>query len=655
MCGIVGSFGLDQGRSALSSTLEFMTATLSHRGPDDSGTWCDADAQVGLGHRRLSIQDISSSGHQPMQSSGGRYQIVYNGEIYNFKSLRKELEKSGAKFGGNSDTEVLLSAIECWGLNNTIAKLNGMWAFALWDKKERQLFLCRDRIGKKPLYIAVLEKGILFGSELKVFSVYTKFKKQISRNSLSLFLKYNYIPAPYSIHESVYKLPAASIFAINLSSLQEIQSSKDISKYCSQYWSVKEKFEQGVRDQFSGSEDEALDKLHCLLESAVKDRMVSDVPLGAFLSGGIDSSIVVALMQQASSNQVSTFTIGFQEKEYNEADQARSVAKHLGTNHTELLVTPQEAMDVIPRLPVVYDEPFADVSQIPTLLVSELARTKVTVCLSGDGADEMFGGYNRYFWGQRIWDNSNSASQAISALVGKLVNNTPTRYWEYLFKAMRPVLPKYMRVDNPGRRFRQLLEVMQAKSPDELYVSLVSHWENPARIVKGSIEPRTIINNKNEWPDIENYVERMMFMDMVTYLPDDILVKLDRASMALGLEARVPFLDTRVIEFASSIPLSMKIKNNQGKWILRQLLHRYLPKKLIDQPKKGFGVPIGEWIRGPLRDWAESLLEKSRLEQEGYLEHGPIRKVWQEHLSGRSDHQQILWSVLMFESWLENQ
>lgn len=643
MCGITGFFGSVRRKKAdeLSITVARMAATLHHRGPDDGGVWVDAETGIALGHRRLSIVDLSPEGHQPMLSAGGRYVIVYNGEVYNFMDLRRRLESQGCRFRGHSDTEVMLAAIEQWGLEEAVRRFVGMFAFALWDRKEHVLHLVRDRLGIKPLYYGWMGKTLLFGSELKALRAHPDFEGRIDRNALALFLRHNYIPAPYCIYQGIYKLPPGCMLSINgYSTPMPVP-----------YWSAREVVQRGSADHFDGSEDEAADQLEILLTEAVRLRMVADVPLGAFLSGGVDSSTVVALMQAQSQRPVETFTIGFYEDEYNEAEDAKAVARHLGTDHTELYVTPEEAMAVIPRLPVLYDEPFADSSQIPTFLVSQLARRHVTVSLSGDGGDELFAGYNRYFWCRSIWRKIGWMPGTLKkAAAGGLKALTP-QSWEFLFKRLGPVLPERVKQRNPGDKLHKLAEVLVADRPEVMYLNLASHWKDPASLVPGAIEPATALNDPGQWADLHDFTGRMMYLDLVTYLPDDILTKVDRASMGVSLEARVPLLDHRVVEFAWRLPLAMKIRNGQGKWLLRRVLYRYVPHELIERPKMGFGVPIDRWLRGPLKEWANDLLDAGRLKREGFLNPDPITRIWREHLNGERNWQYYLWDILMFQAW----
>jgi asparagine synthase (glutamine-hydrolysing) len=623
-----------------------MSDTLRHRGPDDGGEWADAAAGIALGHRRLSIIDLSPQGRQPMQSASGRYVITFNGEIYNFKALRRELESLGHSFQGHSDTEVILAAVSQWGLKDALSRFNGMFAFGLWDREERLLHLVRDRLGEKPLYYGRMGRTFLFGSELKALRAHPAFKAEINRNVLALYLRHNYIPAPYSIYEGIYKLPSGTI--LTLSPMEPGSLPAPIP-----YWSAREAAEQGTAHPFQGTEGEAVIRLESLLQDAVKLRMEADVPLGAFLSGGIDSSVVVALMQSQSDRPVKTFTIGFFEDGYNEAQYAKAVAGHLGTEHTELYVTAEEAIAVIPRLPTLYDEPFSDSSQIPTFLISQLARRHVTVSLSGDGGDELFAGYNRYFLGRSIWDKIGWMPEGMRAMVSRALTSLSPQTWEAVFRKLGPVLPAAIKLRNPSDKVHKLAEILSVKNPEAMYHGLVSHWKDPASLVIGAAEPPTALTTRDQWAALSDFTEWMMHLDTVTYLPDDILVKVDRASMGVSLEARVPLLDHRVMEFAWRIPLSMKIRSGQSKWLLRQVLNKYVPRELIERPKTGFGIPIDAWLRGPLREWAESLLDEGRLRREGFFNPLPIREKWAEHFSGKRNWQYYLWDVLMFQAWNE--
>ena len=648
MCGITGF--LDTSRSKSSEQLALiarrMATSLRHRGPEDEGVWADPATGIAFGHRRLSIIDLSPMGHQPMHSACGRYVITYNGEIYNFKALRHELEQLGEKFRGHSDTEIMLAAIARWGVEAALKKFNGMFAFGLWDRAEQTLYLSRDRAGEKPLYYGWAGKTLLFGSELKALQQHPDFRGEIDRDALAIYVRHNYIPAPHSIYKGIYKLPPGTVLAIR--GLGSDASPKA-------YWSARTAAEEGLANQFGGSEEEAVNQLDVLLNDAIPMRMEADVPLGAFLSGGIDSSLVVAIMQANSGRPVKTFTIGFENARFNEAEAAKAVAKHIGTEHTELYVTPRQAMDVIPRLPTLYDEPFADSSQIPTFLVSELARRSVTVSLSGDAGDELFGGYENYFWGRSIDQRVSWMPKGLRSAAAKSLGPLAKIDWDGFLGRHQDVMPDILKGRDLTRVFEKFTSVLSSHDREKLYRVMLSYWMDPSSVVVGAKEKTTALTDKSRWAQLADFVHVMMYLDTVMYLPDDILVKVDRASMGVSLESRVPLLDHRIIEFAWGLPLSMKVKGDKGKSPLRQVLNRYVPKELVERPKQGFGVPIHEWLRGPIRPWAEALLDEGRLQDEGYLAPKPIRQKWNEHLSGHRNWQAQLWGILMFQAWLEQQ
>ena len=651
MCGFVGFLGgiIPHGRLDGEAMLKRMADTIAYRGPDDAGYWCDEDHRVGLGHRRLAIVDLSLAGHQPMQSASGRYIIAFNGEIYNHLLLRQELRATGQtpSWRGHSDTETLLAGFDAWGIQGTVERAIGMFAFAVWDRQTKALTLARDRLGEKPLYYGWQGRGngavFLFGSELKALRAHPDFENNINRGALGLHLRHNYIPSPYSIYEGISKLLPGSLLTVSLQ-LREPQVRA--------YWSGAQVAESGLANAFEGDAEQAVDELEALLKDAVRQQMMADVPLGAFLSGGVDSSTVVALMQAQSSRPVKTFTIGFNEKGYNEAVHAKAVARHLGTDHTELYVTAEQARAVIPLLPTLYDEPFSDSSQIPTYLVSGLARQHVTVSLSGDAGDELFCGYNRYQMTANLWRKLTAVPLPLRKLAARGLTSISPQSWNRLADALARFLPSSARLANVGDKLHKGAGVLSSQSADALYLGLVSHWHDPASVVIGGHEPPTLLTGNVPALNGLDDVQRMMALDMLTYLPDDILTKVDRAAMGVSLETRVPFLDHRVVEFAWSLPQSMKLRDGQSKWALRQVLYRHVPKALIERPKMGFGVPIDIWLRGPLRGWAEDLLSEARLKREGFFNPAPIRRKWAEHLSGQRNWQYHLWDVLMFQAWL---
>jgi len=631
MCGITGLLDpVSSGEEELLAVAGRMAQTLVHRGPDAAGTWADAACGVALGHRRLSVLDLSEHGHQPMLSPCGRFCLVYNGEIYNHAALRRELEAFGHQFRGHGDTEVLLATLCQWEAPEALRRLVGMFAFALWDRQERTLTLARDALGIKPLYYGWQDGCFLFGSELKSLKAHPKFRGEIDRNALALFLRHNYIPAPYSIYRGIHKLPPGTLLTVPVRAAPDEIDPQG-------WWDLREAVEEGRRHPFRGSPEEAIDELDRRLREAVASEMEADVPLGAFLSGGIDSSTVVALMQAQSTRRVKTFTVGFEEAGYNEAEYAKAVAEHLGTEHTEYQVTAAEARDQIPGLSVPYDEPFADSSQIPTLLLAKLTRRHVTVSLSGDGGDELFCGYDRYFYLKNLSRRIGWCPLGLRRAAAGTA------------RAMAAVGPSSVL----ARKLRTLAELLSMASGGEFYVRFNTHWRDPAELVLGGRPAPTLLTSPDRWARTQDLWEQMMYLDAATYLPDDLLVKVDRASMAVGLEARVPLLDHRLVEFAWTIPLEWKVREGQTKWLLRRVLQRYVPRRLIDRPKMGFGIPLDTWLRGPLRPWAEDLLAEDRLRREGFLRPEPIRRRWEEHLSGRLDWQYLLWDVLVFQTWLE--
>lgn len=627
MCGLSGFIFTKSHNYNSENILNGMSGAIQHRGPDNTGIWYSNNGAVGLAHTRLAIVDLSPLGHQPMNSECNRFILVFNGEIYNHLILRKVLEAQNQApvWKGNSDTETLLACFTAWGVEKTLQETVGMFAIALWDKTNEVLTLARDRLGEKPLYWGWCNKTLLFGSELKALKAHPDFDAQIDRNSLALMLRHNYIPAPYSIYKGIEKLCAGQYVQI-----KKGQQRSDVTP--KSYWGLNTVIEKGVSVPFTGTDDQCIALLEKTISEAVSGQMLADVPLGAFLSGGVDSSTVVALMAKQSKQPVRTFAIGFDEPGYNEAVFAKEVAEHLGTDHTELYVTSQDALDLIPQLPEIYCEPFADSSQLPTYLVSKMAKQEVTVALSGDGGDELFGGYNPYQFSPRYWSKLKLIPLPLRRLTAKLFSQLP--------------LPD---------KLDKLLQVFPADSQENFYQLLLSHWQKPESIVIGSKPLPTLLNTPEKWPKVDSFEHWMMAMDAGQYMPDDILVKVDRAAMANSLETRVPLLDHRVVELAWQLPLNMKIRKGVGKWALREVLYRHVPKEMIERPKKGFSIPLAEWLRGPLRNWAETLISEKRLIDEGYFNPKEIRKAWKQHLTGKVDNSTRLWSILMFQAWLEVQ
>ena len=706
MCGFTGFISTDSGViSQIEHVVTNMASTLQHRGPDDTGVWTDPLNGIALGFRRLSILDLSSAGHQPMTSNSGRFVMTFNGEIYNHMHLRYLL--SSNHFGsysftwrGHSDSETLLACFEAWGVEETLLKTVGMFAIALWDTQSLTLHLARDRFGEKPLYYgwtfnsSVAAPAFVFGSELKALQAFPGFANPVSREALALFMRFTYVPAPYSIYQNIFKLEPGCMLSINTNSSENFSGNNPTvllkdevltnanKLLCGnhdpnsplrppavrgalrmhRWWSLANVVETGANNQIK-SEQDAIETLEQRLKEAVKMQSSADVPLGAFLSGGVDSSCIVAMMQSQAKSPIKTFTVGFEEAEFDESPYARMVAQHLGTEHNDLFVSAKQAQGVIQELPFMYDEPFADSSQIPPHLVCKAARQKVTVALSGDAGDELFGGYSRYFWGPRIWNRLASLPYPARKALGVTIQTMPTAGWDALTRLVNALLPVPNRILRAGDRAHKLASRLgYVRNFDDLYKSLVSEWQDPAKLVKVAVgdsskilrEPASMLSDP--WPAIgtDDQQLRMMYRDTMTYLPDDILCKVDRAAMSASLETRVPFLDHRVVELAWQLPLHMKIRNGQGKWALRQVLYKYVPKELIERPKAGFAIPVGIWLRGPLRDWAEALLDEKRLEAEGYFYTKPIRDKWKQHLSERFDHTPSLWAVLMFQSWLES-
>jgi asparagine synthase (glutamine-hydrolysing) len=644
MCGLVG-FISARPPNDMTAAVSAMADTIRHRGPDDEGAFVDAEAGVALGFRRLAILDLSAAGRQPMHSACGRYVLVFNGEIYNHRELRAALEQEGSSppWRGYSDTETLLAGFAEWGVAATLKRAVGMFAFALWDRAERRLTLGRDRFGEKPLYYGWVGEGakraLAFGSELKALRAYPGFANPVSRSAFGLYLQYSVVPAPYAIYENVFKLAPASLLTLRVADVP------DLRLRIEPYWSAAAAARQGLANPLR-DENEALALLEAALREAVGLQAVADVPLGAFLSGGVDSSTIVALMQAQSTRPVQTFTVGFDDTGFDESPHARAVARHLGSDHHELRVGAAEARAAIPLLPRLYDEPFADSSQIPTYLVCKAASRRVTVALSGDAGDEHFGGYNRYIWARRVFELLGGLPPMLRAGLASALRTTPSWIFDTLGGAGR--------VARLGEKAQKLASRLQSvDNLDEFYRSLVSEWPDGRELALGAGFLPTQLDDAALAAGVTEPEHRMMLWDSLTYLPDDILAKVDRAAMGVSLETRTPFLDHRVVELAWRLPLHMKIRKGEGKWALRQVLYKYVPRELIERPKAGFAIPVGEWLRGPLRDWAEDLLDETRLGREGYLNAKPIRETWEQHLGGRCDWTGRLWSVLMFQAWLE--
>jgi asparagine synthase (glutamine-hydrolysing) len=648
MCGIVGYLRLGEAIAPVSDNLiNEMSDTIIHRGPDGGGVWQDVKRGIALGHRRLAILDTTDAGHQPMMSQSQRFTVVFNGEIYNFIDLKNEINQKSQKLGkriiwrGHSDTEVLLNAIECFGLLDTVKKCRGMFALAVWDSLKQSITLVRDRFGEKPLYYSWGNGYFIFGSELKSFLHHPAFNKEIDRASVALQLQYGYIPAPYTIFKNARKLLPGSMLKVDKSA--SVNESKS-----EEYWSFKKMAELRNRDLEKISEEEAISGLNRILIDVVQEQMVADVPVGVFLSGGTDSSMIASLMQSKSVRPIKTFTIGFGEKEFNEAQSAKEIADYLGTDHTEMYISHQDAMEVIPTLPTIYDEPFSDPSQIPTAIVSKLTRKSVTVALSGDGGDEMFCGYNRYTLLNRRVRQIKAIPQPLKKLFAISADFIPCSAFDFVLRGIG--------VENGASKMNKIKDIMSLMTKESVYKHLVTHWKNPHEVVKNFHPHSTLLSQSHLWNQInvDSFEHTMMVIDTLTYLVDDILVKVDRAAMAASLETRVPFLDPRIAFFAWGLPLDFKLRDGKGKWILKKVLARYLPERLVDKPKRGFAVPIGEWLRTGLRDWAEMQLSESRLRSEGVFDTVIVSKMWREHLSRKADHQFHLWDVLMFQSWLDH-
>lgn len=643
MCGIIGTLG---NTPELQKTLREMANAINHRGPNDEGFWIEENSNIHLGHKRLSIQDLSSTGSQPMHSKSGRFVIVYNGEIYNKTILKNTVESVNKNISwiGTSDTEILLESFEHLGIEETLLIAKGMFSIGLWDKKRKKLILVRDRAGEKPLFYGWQGETFVFASTLAAIKKFPNFKKEIDLDSLSLFMKYSYVPAPKSIYKNIKKLEAGSLLYVDINN----KNTRSVK-----YWDCQENLISCIKKPFQGGDLSALNALEKKLSSSVISQTVSDVPIGCFLSGGIDSSIITSILQRNSNVNIKTFTIGFEDPTFNEANHALEVAKHLSTDHTEVYLSSKETRNIIPKLHEIYDEPFADSSQIPTFLVSKIAKEKVTVALSGDGGDELFAGYNRYFWSNSI----NNYPWILKKIASNFINLIGNRNSDRVGRLLNNFLTKDNKISLPGNKLVKLSEILSKKNIEDIYNYLISTSSNYSEIVLNHTQNVTNLVNKNKLfsnSKIDPTIA-MMNGDFIYYLPDDIFQKVDRASMAVSLETRAPFMDVDVIDFAMSLPLDLKIRNGQGKWILKELLYRYVPKRIVDRPKMGFGVPIGDWLRGPLKDWSNNLLDQNRLQKEGYLNSKVVSNMWNEHLDGSRDRTNEIWNILMFQLWLENQ
>lgn len=652
MCGIAGIVSPSQ---IDSESINKMCNVIKHRGPDDSGIWVDEKSHfLAFGHRRLSILDLSSHGHQPMISPSGRFVMAFNGEIYNFSYLKKQVEETSGftAWNGYSDTEFLLASFEKFGIKNTLKKVHGMFAISVFDRDTEKLYLTRDRMGEKPLYYGKIDNTFYFCSELKSIKEVLKNQLKIFKDALSLYIRHGYIPSPWSIYENIYKLQPGHILELDCTNISE----QTINPHeAVPYWDIYEEASKRESNLFSGTDKNAVDKLETLLTQSVSKKMITDVPLGSFLSGGYDSSLITALMQKQSTGPVRSFSIGFDIPGYNEALHAKAVAKHLGTSHTELYIQSQDALDVIPKLPTMYCEPFADSSQIPTYLVSKMTREYVTVALSGDGGDELFCGYSRYFWAINIWKKIHRYPPAIRQIFVKIVTQIPPKKWNNTLKFLIKFLPYKFQYPLPGDKLHKLAGILGSLDVEDVYYRLTSAIQDPSELLKHSTEALSALTDPKRKAPLSNSIDKMMFTDMVSYLPDDILCKVDRAGMAVSLETRIPFLDHSVVEFALGLPQNFKIRNGNGKWIVKELTHRHIPKTLMERPKMGFGVPIDSWLRGPLKEWAAQLLSKKKLDDQGYFNTNRVIKMWNEHISAERNWSHQLWIILMFQEWLETQ
>ena len=651
MCGFCGFW---EGGRADRSNYDIglrMADAIASRGPDSSGAITLDQDRLVLAHRRLSIIDTSDAGLQPMVSASGRFTIVYNGEIYNHQALRMALSEEGTApdWHGHSDTETVLACFESLGVEATLSRLEGMFAFAVWDRDLACLTLARDRMGEKPLYYGTIDGVFLFGSELKAFERHPRFDANVDRDSLTAFIQRSYVPGPSSIYKDISKLQPGHVIKVTWMNSDNPQP----RIFNSTFWSLKDAIERGQAAPYLGGRTDAARDLDALLTEVISSQMIADVPLGSFLSGGIDSSLVTAIMQKVGGKPVKTFSIGFDDPQFDESASARSVAEHIGTDHVELIVTPDHLMNIVPRLPDIYCEPFADSSQMPTFLVSELARQQVTVALTGDGADEIFGGYNRYLAAGKIWKHTSKVPAPIRRALGHYALAVSKGNWDRLFNSLSPVLPSRLNVRMPGEKIHKIGRLLKQRTRQKYYESLISMVDNSKALVIGGEMPITIVNDAAAQPETDSFEHWMMAVDALTYLPDDICAKVDRASMANSLETRAPFLDRRIVEFAWRLPLDYKITDGRSKQILRDVLSNYVPRSLFERPKMGFGVPIGHWLRGPMRDWAEDLLSEERLREDGFFDSDAIRAAWAAHLAGQGSNEYMLWNVLVFNAWLD--
>ena len=650
MCGIAGIIDHYSTKESLQALGPKMGDAIYHRGPDDYGYWCSANMPLLLVHRRLSIHDLSPLGHQPMSSNGERYTVVFNGEIYNFKTLTEELINLGHSFRGGSDTEVMLAAFEQWGIAESVKKFVGMFAFAVFDQQKKTLTLCRDRMGEKPLYYGWIGKRFVFASELKAITAASSEKLALDEASVSAYFRFGYVPAPYSIYKDIYKLEPGSLFELPVLSAEQNSDFSPIvgdTRFSpSAYWSVLSAVNQG-REQLFTDRLEAVDALDELLQDIIRNQSIADVSTGAFLSGGVDSTTVAAIMQSVSDKPVDTFTIGFNEKEFDEAPYAKAISRHLGTNHHELYISANDCLDVANNIARFWDEPFADSSQIPSYLVSKFAKQNVTVCLSGDGGDELFCGYNRYTATNNMWGKIENLPHSLRSVMSKLLLSVPPTVYSNMYSGVNKLRSNSMTQANVGLKVHKFADLLQFSSIHQAYKYLMSYWNDPTAIVNTKLEHPSILDRLQ--PKCGSFIDDAMCWDQLGYLPDDNLVKGDRSSMASSLEMRLPLLDHRLVEYSWRLPLNMKYHQGISKWALRQVLYRYVPRELIERPKMGFSVPVSEWLRGPLKAWATDMFFDNS--NQDLLNTQEINRIWQEHQSGHRDHGNKLWTLAMFKAW----